>query len=84
MKQHLAYGMVAQVLKKQKLAEDGVQPTYVEPNHRAQLLYTEEDRALMEEAWELTTAHRNELAGRPAAQSSSGEGPSVLELLRNT
>ena len=59
------FGMQVQVLKKKKLKEEGAQPIYVEQNHRAQLLYTEEDRALMQEAWELTAAHREDLARHP-------------------
>ena len=59
---------------------------YSEQNHRPQLLYTEEDRGLMEEAWELTTAHREDLVrvsqdnvrALPAAPSR----PTVLDLLR--
>ena len=59
------FGMIVQVLKKKKLREEGRAAVYVEQNHRPQLLYTEEDRGLMEEAWGLTTAHREDLAGRP-------------------
>ena len=50
-----AFSMQVQVLKKKKLMEEGRVAVYVEQNHRPQLLYTEEDRGLMEEAWELTT-----------------------------
>ena len=57
--------MQVQVLKKKKLKDEGRAAVYIEQNHRPQLLYTEEDRGLMEEAWELTTAHREDLAGRP-------------------
>ena len=60
-----AFGMTVQVLKKKKLREEGKVAIYIEQNHRPQLLYTEEDRELMEEAWRLTTAHREDLAGRP-------------------
>ena len=77
------FGTVAQVLKKKKLAESGASPTYVEQNHRAQLLYTEDDRAVMEQAWELTAAHREELVALhhgPAAVPAA-VGPSVLDLL---
>ena len=47
------------------------------------MLYTEEDRELMEQAWELAAAHREDLAGRceppaPAVQ----DRPSVLALLQ--
>ena len=57
------FGMQVQVLKKQKLKEQGRPAVFVEQNHRAQLLYTEEDMPLMEEAWELTAAHREDLVG---------------------
>ena len=77
------FGMLTQVLKKKRLAEEGVRPTYVEQNHRAQLLYTEEDRGMMEEAWALTTAHREELCGQLASERPTRtERPNVLELLR--
>ena len=77
------FGMVMQVLKKKRLTEEGVRPTYVEQNHRAQLLYTEEDRSLMEEAWELTTAHREELCGQLVPERPARtERPNVLESLR--
>ena len=48
--------MQVQVLKKKKLKEEGRAALYIKQNHRPQLLYTEEDRGLMEEAWELTAA----------------------------
>ena len=78
-----AFGMLTQVLKKKKLKDEGRQGMYVEQNHRAQILYAEEDRALMDQAWELTTAHREDLIGRseppaPAVQ----DRPSVLALLQ--
>ena len=50
--------------QEKKLREEGKAAIYIEQNHRPQLLYTEEDRELMEEAWALTTAHREDLAGR--------------------
>ena len=50
-----AFSMQVQVLKKKKLKEEGKAAMYIEQSHRPQLLYTEEDRGLMEEAWELTT-----------------------------
>ena len=59
------FSMQVQVLKKKKLREEGKAAIYIEQNHRPQLLYTEEDRELMEEAWILTAAHREDLAGRP-------------------
>ena len=59
-----AFGTVVQVLKKKRLREEGKAALYIEQNHRPQLLYTEEDRHLMEEAWTLTTAHREDLMGR--------------------
>ena len=78
-----AFGMLTQVLKKKKLKDEGRQGTYVEQNHRAQLLYTEEDRELMEQAWELAAAHREDLTGgcEPPAPVVQGT-PSVLDMLR--
>jgi hypothetical protein len=80
--------MQVQVLKKRKLKADGAQGNYVVQNHRPQLLYTEDDRPLMEEAWALTEAHREDLAGvvRQAVvgprAAASGSRPSVVDLLR--
>ena len=78
--------MQVQVLKKKKLREEGKVTTYIEQNHRPQLLYTEEDRGLMEEAWELTTAHREDLAGRPGNPQEEAlvvqNRPSVMDMLR--
>ena len=74
-----------QVLKKKKLREEGKAAVYVEQNHRAQLMYTEEDRGVMQEAWEMTTAHREDLAGRPGnpqAAPAVVDRPSVLDMLR--
>ena len=75
--------MLTQVLKKKKLQDEGRRGACVEQNHRAQMLYTEEDRELMEQAWELAAAHREDLAGRcepptPAVQ----DRPSVIALLQ--
>ena len=47
------------------LKEEGRGPLYIEQNHRPQILYTEADLEIMEEEWELTKAHREDLAGRP-------------------
>ena len=78
-----AFGILTQVLKKKKLRDEGRPGTYVEQNHRAQMLYTEDDRELMEQAWELAAAHREDLMGRseppaPAVQ----DRPSVIALLQ--
>ena len=79
------FGMVTQVLKKKKLKDEGRAALYIEQNHRAQMLYTEDDRGLMEEAWELTTAHREDLAGRREPSSPAVQGrASVLDMLRAT
>ncbi len=53
----------------------------MEQNHRAQMLDTEEDRELMEEAWQLTAARREDLTGRCAQPAAQGR-PSVLDMLR--
>ena len=77
------FGMLVQVLKKRQLRADGQEAIYVEQNHRPQLLYTERDRALMEEAWELSAAHRESLGGRRgSARVALVDRPSVLDLLR--
>ena len=81
-----SFGIQVQILKKRKLKADGAQGIYVEQNHRPQLLYTEEDRPLMEEAWTLTEALREDLAGArqaavralPAVSSRA----SVVDMLR--
>ena len=80
-----AFGTVVQVLKKKKLREDGAQPIFVEQNHRARILYTEDDRELMEEAWLLTKAHREDLAGCPANPQDAPpvlDRPTVMDMLR--
>ena len=80
-----AFSMTVQVLKKKKLREEGKAAVYVEQNHRPQLMYTEEDRCVFEEAWEMTTAHREDLAGRPGnpqAAPAVVDRPSVLDMLR--
>ena len=85
--------MLMQVLKKQKLREQGAAPIYVEQLARAQLLYTEEDRGLFERAWAMSEAHREELVTRtgppaaaalppPAAPDGAPPRPSVLDMLR--
>ena len=73
--------MLTQVLKKKKLRDEGRQGVYVEQNHRAQMLYVEEDRELMEQAWELAAAHREDLAGRsPHPPAAVQDRPSVIAL----
>ena len=80
--------MLIQVMKKKKMRDQGTQAIYVEQNSRPQLLYTEEDRPLMQEAWELISAHREDLAARyhegvPAALvDRPSERPTVIDLLR--
>ena len=77
-------GMITQVLKKHQCREAGEQATYVEQNHRPQLLYTEEDRALMQEAWALTAAYREDLAGRQCASPRAVlDRPTVIDMLRD-
>ena len=81
-----AFSMLVQVLKKKKLKEEGGSAVYVEQNHRPQLLYTTEDLEIMETAWELTTAHREDLMGRPGNCQGAAlvvrNGPSVMDMLR--
>ena len=78
------FGMLVQVLKKKTLREEFRAALYVEQNQRPQLLYTEEDRGLMEEAWQLTTAHREDLAGRPGNPQDDvvQHRPNVMDMLR--
>jgi len=78
------FGMQVQVLKKKKLKEEGRPPAYVVQNHRPQLLYTDEDRAVMQEAWELTAAHREDLAGRGPQEEAlvAHNRPTVIDMLR--
>ena len=65
-----SFGIQMQILKKRKLHEEGAEAVYVEQNHRAQLLYTENDRELMEEAWQLMSAHREDLVSRWAVPAA--------------
>ncbi len=77
------FSMQAQVLKKRQLRRDGEDAIYVEQNHRPQLLYTERDRTLMEDAWELTSAHRESLGGYLSrSRVAMIERTSVLDMLR--
>ena len=58
---------------------------YIEQNHRPQLLYTQDDLELMEEAWQLTYAHREDLAGRQAVEPAIvvvENRPTVMDMLR--
>ena len=76
------FGMQVQVLKKNKLKEQGQTAIYVEQNSRPQLLYTDEDRPLMEEAWTLTAAHREDLTaryGNPPQLLVAHDAPAVLD-----
>ena len=81
-----AFSMQVQILKKKKLREEGKAAVYIEQNHRPQILYTEEDRQLMEEAWQLTRAHREDLAGRPGNPQEEAlvvhNRPTVMDMLR--
>ena len=80
------FGMLVQILKKNRLKLQGQPPVYVEQNHRPQLLYTEADRDLMEEAWQLTSAHREDLVqcqGNPQGKALvAHDKPSVMDMLR--
>ena len=82
------FSMQVQVLKKKKLKDEGRAAVYIEQNLGPQLFYTEEDCGLMEEAWELTTAHREDFAGRPGNPQAAPmlqdiqDRPSALDMLR--
>ena len=80
------FGMQMQILKKTRLREGGVQAIYVEQNHRPQLFYTENDRPLMQEAWEMMAAHRDDLVNRSSlvaipAPTITRAKPRVLAML---
>ena len=82
------FGMQMQILKKTKLQNEGAEAIYVEQNHRPQLLYTENDRELMQEAWGMMAAHREDLVRRSSAIAlhiplSIASIPSVLDMLQN-
>ena len=81
------FGMLVQILKKNRLKLEGQPPVYVEQNHRPQLLYTEADRDLMEEAWQLTSAHREDSVqcqGNPQEKVVVvHDKPSVKDMLRS-
>ena len=76
------FGMLVQVLKKKKLKDEGRPAVYVEQNQRPQLFYTEADRELMEEAWTVTEAHREDLVSRSAAPAAlPAPAPAVPRVL---
>lgn len=81
-----AFSMMVQVLKKRRLKEEGKAAMYIEQNHRPQMLYTTQDREIMEAAWDLTTAHREDLAGRSGNPQGAAlvvrNGQSVMDMLR--
>ena len=72
------------MLKKSKLKDAGLRLQYVQQNNRLQIYYAEADRPVLEEAWRLCAAHREELvaahSGRPMPRPVSA-GPSVVDLL---
>ena len=78
--------MLVQVLKKRKLKDEGRPAVYVEQNQRPQLLYTEGDRDLMDEAWTMTAAHREDLVSRSTAPAALPAAvapmPRVLAMLQ--
>ena len=53
-----------------------------EQNGRPQLLYTEQDREILEAAWEMSAAHLEDLMGRAAAPAPAAEVPRVLAMLQ--
>ena len=59
---------------------------YIEQNHRPQLFYTDEDRELIDEAWALAAAHREDLVGRRQGappRVALRDGPSVMAMLQS-
>lgn len=66
-----AFGALVAVLKQEALKMSGKQG-----NHKR---HTESDRCVMDHAWEIATAYRESLLGRPAAFADAK--PSILELL---
>ena len=75
------FGTVVQVLKKRKIKEEGGGAVYVEQNQRLQIYYTEEDRDLMETAWEMTEAHREDLMSRRSGAPALPAAPRVPRVL---
>ena len=83
------FGMLTQVLKKQKVRDQGgEQPLYTEQNHRPQLWYTENDREVLNMAFQMTEAHRDDLVSRlrsgpaaPAIQDRPRLG-NIMDMLR--
>ena len=61
----------------------------MEQNSRPQLLYTDEDRQLLEEAWTLTNAHREDLVGLSGISQDApslvdrSERPTVMDMLQS-
>ena len=80
------FGMLVQVVKKRKLKEEGRPAVYVEQNQRPQILYTEDDRELMEEAWTMTAAHREDLVSRSDAPVAlpAPAVPRILAMLQGS
>ena len=79
------FGMVVQVLKKRKIKQEGGRAVYVEQNQRPHIFYTEEDGALMEIAWEMIEAHREDLVSRrlgAPALPAAARVPRVLAMLQ--
>ena len=68
-----SFGMLVAALKQEALKMSGKQGNNQDKRH------TESDRCVMDHAWELATAYRESLLGRPVAAADSK--PSVLELL---
>ena len=75
------FGMLVQVLKKKKLKEEGRPAVYVEQNQRPQMLYSEDDRELMQAAWVMTTAHREDLVSRSPAALPAPVAPAVPRVI---
>ena len=75
------FSMLCQILKKRSLKESGEAAVYVEQLHRPQLFYTVDDRPLMDEAWVMSAAHREDLSGKRYVVAPVSQ-PSVLALLR--
>jgi hypothetical protein len=76
------FGMLVQVLKKKRLKEEGRPAVWVEQNQRPQILYTDDDRELMEQAWQMAAAHREDLVSRsPAPAALPAPAPVVPRVL---
>ena len=76
------FSVVAQVLKKKQISDARLLSESVQASTKPPIYY-ESDRPLLDQVWELTRAHREELvACYQGRRERRLTGPSVLEMLR--